>query len=261
MRRYTDEQLTAAVAASTSWRGVLRTLGLKGDSAGSMRAARRRADELAVCYAHFTGQRRWSDDELSKAVGASSSWSQVADALGLHSASGETLTTLRGHAFRLGLATGHLDPRKAPPPAGAELRMDLGRLPRAASFLAAAWFEIRGYAVSWPLEPCRYDLLVWRGERAERIQVKTTTRPCGSTWTVQLRTNRKTSHTYSPEEIDQFFIVAGDFSCYLIPLKVVGGIGAINLSAYSAYQVPGFTSPASWCPPPGTPTPGSSSGR
>ncbi|MFL6109275.1 MAG: group I intron-associated PD-(D/E)XK endonuclease, partial [Marmoricola sp.] len=123
---------------------------------------------------------------------------------------------------------------------------------------AAAWFEIRGYAVSWPLEPCRYDLLVWRDERAERIQVKTTTRASGSTWTVQLRTNRKTSHIYTPDEIDQFFIVAGDFSCYLIPLKVVSGFGSINLAAYEGYRVPGFTGPANSCPPPGTPTPGSS---
>ncbi|MFL6174123.1 MAG: group I intron-associated PD-(D/E)XK endonuclease [Marmoricola sp.] len=258
MRHYTDGQLAAAVEASTSWRGVLRALGLKGDSAGSMRAARRRADELAVRYTHFTGQRRWSDDDLRKSVAASSSWSQAADLLGLRSASGETLTSIRGHAFRLGLATGHLDPRRVPLPAKAEVGTDLRHLPRAASFLAAAWFEIRGYAVSWPLEPCRYDLLVWRDERAERIQVKTTTRASGSTWTVQLRTNRKTSHIYTPDEIDQFFIVAGDFSCYLIPLKVVSGFGSINLAAYEGYRVPGFTGPANSCPPPGTPTPGSS---
>lgn len=258
MRRYTDEELTTAVETSTSWRGVLRALGLRGDSAGSMRAARRRAEELEVCYAHFTGQRRWSDEDLRRAVAASSSWSQVAVGLALRSASGETLATIRGHAFRLGLETEHLDPREAPPPADATYAADLRHLPRAAPLMAAAWFELRGHSVSWPLEPCRYDLLVWTGDRAERIQVKTTTRRCGSTWTVQLRTNRKTTHLYTPEEIDQFFIVAGDFSCYLIPLKVVAGFGAINLSAYSAHRVPGLTEPASSCPPPGRPTPGSS---
>ncbi|WP_148045025.1 group I intron-associated PD-(D/E)XK endonuclease [Nocardioides marmorisolisilvae] len=261
MRSYNDEQLAGAIRDSRSWRGVLRALGLKGDSAGSMRAARRRADQLAISYSHFTGQRRWSDGDLSAAVRAGSSWSQVALALGLASTSGATLANVRSHAFRLGLATGHLEPRRVPPRDDADVAPSTRHLSRAGSLLAAAWFELCGHAVSWPLEPCRYDLIVWRNGRADRIQVKTTTRRSGATWTVQLRTNRKESHVYTSDEIDQFFIVAGDYACYLIPLKVVAGFGTINLSAYGDYQVPGFTAPASSCPPPRTHLPGSSSGR
>lgn len=104
--------------------------------------------------------------------------------------------------------------------------------------MAAAWFELCGFPVSWPLEPSRYDLLVWRRGLAERIQVKTTTLREGSTWKVQLSTSRKEVHTYGPEEIDQFFIIDGDLNYHLIPLHVVGGFKAISLSAYSAYLLP-----------------------
>ena len=47
------------------------------------------------------------------------------------------------------------------------MQPDADNLPRAGSFLAAAWFALAGYDVSWPLEPCAYDLLVHRGEAAE----------------------------------------------------------------------------------------------
>jgi hypothetical protein len=40
-RTWTDEQLTDAVAASTSWRGVMRQLGLNTTSAGAIRIVRR----------------------------------------------------------------------------------------------------------------------------------------------------------------------------------------------------------------------------
>jgi hypothetical protein len=36
-RTWTDQQLRAVVPEATSWRGVLRRLGLKATSAGSMR--------------------------------------------------------------------------------------------------------------------------------------------------------------------------------------------------------------------------------
>jgi hypothetical protein len=104
--------------------------------------------------------------------------------------------------------------------------------------LAAAWFELCGYSVSWPLEPCRYDLLVWRDGRAERIQVKTTTVRAGRSWVVRLANQRKELHTYDPDEIDQFFVIDGDLNHYLIPIRVVGGLTAVQLSAYEAYLLP-----------------------
>jgi hypothetical protein len=110
-------------------------------------------------------------------------------------------------------------------------------LARAGSLMAAAWFELCGHSVSWPLEPCRYDLLVWMGTTAERIQVKTTTVKQGTSWTVWISNTGKERTTYDPDEIDHFFIIDGDFDYYLIPVAAVGGLTAIQLSAYPVYRL------------------------
>ena len=103
--------------------------------------------------------------------------------------------------------------------------------------MAAAWFELCGHSVSWPLEPCRYDLLVWIAETARRIQVKTTTVKQGMSWTAWISKTGKERTTYDPDEIDYFFVIDGDFDYYLIPAEVVGGLTAIRLSAYQDYRL------------------------
>ena len=103
--------------------------------------------------------------------------------------------------------------------------------------MAAAWFELCGHSVSWPLEPCRYDLLVWMAETAQRIQVKTTTVKQGMSWTAWISNTGKERTTYDPDEIDYFFVIDGDFDYYLIPAEVVGGLTAIRLSAYQDYRL------------------------
>lgn len=236
MKQYSDNQLVDAVESSRSWRGVLRALGLAGTSAGAMRSVRAHADRLTLDYSHFTGQRRWSDPELAAAIASSTTWTQVADRLGL--VGGSSMTTLRGHAVRLGLDTEHLTPLRKSPTPDSELRPQLAHLARAGSLMAAAWFEICGRHVSWPLEPCRYDLLVWKGTSAERIQVKTTTVKQGRSWTAWISNTGKTRATYDPDEIDQFFVIDGDLNFYLIPVAAVGGLTAIRLSAYQHYLVP-----------------------
>lgn len=245
MHRCTDDELAKVVAECRSWRAVLRSLGLTPTSAGSMRSLRARADRLQLDYTHFTGQRRWSDTQLAKAVASADNWHQVATALGLISATSADRQTLRGHALRLGLDTTGLEPRSTPAPTLPAEVPDLQNLPRAGALLAAAWFELCGAHVAWPLEPARHDLVVWRSGRPERIQVKTTTSKDGGSWKVVLCTNRKQTHTYGPEEIDQFFIIDGDLDYYLIPLKVVGGLKSANLSAYDAYRLakPGRSRP------------------
>lgn len=235
MRRYSDADLVAAVQQSRSWRGVLRALGLTATSASALRSVRRHADRLGLDHRHFTGGRRWTDQELAAAVASSTTWAEVCTALGL--AGGSSTSTVRGHAARLGLDTSGLGRRPAVPRTDS-LRPQLAHLHRAGSLLAAAWFELCGCEVSWPLEPCRYDLLVWHAGRAERIQVKTTTLRAGSSWRVRLSSMRKELRTYDPEEIDAFFIVDGDLDQYLIPVRAVGGLTAIHLSAYGAYRVP-----------------------
>jgi hypothetical protein len=188
-------------------------------------------------YTHFTAQRRWSDGQLRAAVANALTWTEVIDLLGLKSTSSANTRTIRAHALRLGLNTAHLDSSSTPAPLPRQHPPDLAHLSRAGSLMAAAWFELCGLRVSWPLEPARYDLLTWAQDRAERIQVKTTTTREGSTWRVSLTTSRKRVHTYGPDEIDQFFIIDGDLTYYLIPLAVVGGRKAIHLSAYAGYQL------------------------
>jgi hypothetical protein len=121
-------------------------------------------------------------------------------------------------------------------PAGAR-RPDASRLSRAGPLLAAAWFMLCGDDVSWPLEPCRYDLVVSAGRRVRRVQVKTTTTRAGGTWKVYLSTSRQGRTTYSADEIDDFFIIDGDLNFYVIPIGVVAGLHAIHLSAYEHHRV------------------------
>lgn len=104
--------------------------------------------------------------------------------------------------------------------------------------MAAAWFELCGHHISWPLEPCRYDLLVRMGTSIQRIQVKTTTVKQRSSWTVWISNTGTARTTYDPDEIDYFFVIDGDFNYYLIPVAVVGGLTAIQLTAYRNYLVP-----------------------
>lgn len=235
-RSYRDDDLVSAVAASRSWRGVLRALGLAATSSAAIRSVRHRADRLGVDYSHFTGQRRWTEDQLAEAIAASRSWSQVVQGLGL--AGGSSETALKGHAARLGIDADHLNAARPGHLAHSnEFSPDLAQLPRAGSLLAAAWFTLCGHEVSWPLEPCRYDLLVRMNDTLARIQVKTTTVRSGETWIAWLSNTRKGRITYDPDEIDHFFVIDGEFCYYLIPVASVGGLHAVHLSAYSVYKV------------------------
>lgn len=233
-RIYRDEELINAVAASRSWRGVLRALGLRATSSTSIRSVREQADRLNLDYAHFTGRRRWTDTQLAEAINGSRSWAQVMVTLGLTPGSSET--TLKGHAARLGINAEHLRQPSAVGSSRTEPVVDMANLRRAGSMLAAAWFTLCGNDVSWPLEPCRYDLLV-RFDAVERIQVKTTTVRSGGSWIVWLSNSRKGRITYDPDEIDYFFVIDGELGYYLIPVKAVGGLHAIHLSAYRHYKV------------------------
>lgn len=236
MRRYSDSQLIEAVRVSRSWRGVLRALGLSATSAAAMRSVRAHADRLGLDYSHFTGQRRWTDQQLGTAIASARSWAQVSEKLGL--AGGSSTTTIRGHAVRLGLDTTHLASPRTPRPPTAVMRPQRANLARAGSLMAAAWFELCGHSVSWPLEPCRYDLLVWIGAAAQRVQVKTTTVKQGGAWTAWISNSGKQRATYGPDEIDYFFVIDGDFGYYLIPVAAVGGLTAFRLTAYAEYRLP-----------------------
>jgi archaellum component FlaG (FlaF/FlaG flagellin family) len=72
---------------------------------------------------------------------------------------------------------------------------------------------------------------------AERIQVKTTTVKQGTSWTVWISNTGKMRRTYDPDEIDQFFVIDGDFNYYLLPVTAVAGLTAIQLSAYRGFRL------------------------
>lgn len=233
-RTYTDEQLAAAVAASTSWRGTLRELGLVATSSGSMRSVRSQVRRLGIDHCHFSGQRRWTEEQLRAAVDAARTWPEVADALGL--TGGSAVAALKGHAVRLGLDVEHLVSH-APVTTDEAPDPDITHLSRAGALLAAAWFTLCGREVSWPLEPSRYDLLVSSDQGLRRVQVKTTITRSGRSWQVFLSTARGERRTYDPHEIDDFFIIDGELGYYLIPVAVVGGLHSIHLNAYEEYRV------------------------
>jgi hypothetical protein len=230
---YTDDELRAAVASQHSWRGVLRALGLKATSAGASRTARRHADRLCLDYSHFTGQRRWSEADLAKAIRECRSWTQVAAALGIEG--GSSYPALRGHALRLGLDSSHFGVPDRPDGAWT-LVPDQRHLRCAGSLMAAAWYAMCGYEVSWPLGPYRYDLLVCSAQRTQRVQVKTTTRRMRGSWVVDLGPGGK-GRVYDPDDIDSFFIVTADLDYYFIPIEAVAGLSTALLSAYADYLI------------------------
>jgi PD-(D/E)XK endonuclease len=201
-----------------------------------MRSVRRQADRLAIDYGHFTGQRRWTDESLAAAIDASSTWADVVARLGLADPSSQT--ALKGHAVRLGIEIDHLRTGTARRSQAQPMNPQTAYLSRAGSLLAASWFTLCGHEVSWPLEPCRYDLLVQMNNGIRRIQVKTTTVRQRDSWTVWLSSTRSgTRLTYDLDDIDDFFVIDGDFSYYLIPVHRVGGLHAIALAAYADCRV------------------------
>lgn len=230
-----DDDLVAAVRGARSWRGVLRLLNLPDQSAYRLRAVREHAHRLGCDDSHFTGQRRWSEQDLRRAVEDATDWYDVLRRLGLSDSGGGSLSYVRLCATRLRLDVTHLR-RLATPPTTSwfSASPDPAHLRTAGSMLAASWFAVRGYTVTWPLEPCRYDLLVEADLSHWRIQVKTTTNEL----TVMFQCSRRHgSRLYRLDEIDAFFVLDSSLSAYLLPFAVVAGLTEIGLRKYDAYRV------------------------
>jgi hypothetical protein len=60
----------------------MRELGLCVTSAGSIRIVKRHVARLGLDTSHFTGQRRWSDAQLRRAVASAYSWPELLIELG-----------------------------------------------------------------------------------------------------------------------------------------------------------------------------------
>jgi hypothetical protein len=94
-RKWSDTDLTIAVAESRSWRGVMRELGLCVTSAGSIRVVKRRVALLGLDTSHFIGQRTWSDTALKRAAAHAFSWEELLAAIGVKSRSGDERTRVK----------------------------------------------------------------------------------------------------------------------------------------------------------------------
>ena len=222
-RAYDDSDLRHAIEASQSWRAVLRQLGLRGTSGGSIRTVRRRAEYLSIGFGH--------PGHSTAGTGTVPRTSPPETVASSDSNGREDNTDASPSPASTPGAKQLAPPAPAP-------SVDMSRLRRAGPMLAAAWFTLAGWDVSWPLEPSRFDLVVSSHAGTRRIQVKTTTARAARTWKVYLSTSGKGRRTYGPDEIDDFFVIDGDLDFYLIPAVVVAGVQAVHLSAYLGFRLP-----------------------
>ena len=231
------------MANATSWRGVMRELGLNPSNGGVTRTIRNHADGLGLDTSHFRNNRSWSDSQLREVLTGSRTWDDVLTALGLSRRAGGERVLVRGHAARLGLDTSHLGQPAVPSRTASDLSPDLANLRFAAESMAGAWFTLCGCDVAVPTAQCAYDLLVSMPDGIKRVQVKTTTRMTKVGWAAQVSRrpysigNRTSAIPYDPDEIDLFFVVDGDLTMYVIPMLAVGGRMHILLRAYKKYIV------------------------
>jgi hypothetical protein len=220
----------------------MRQLGLCVTSAGSIRLVKRRVASLGLDTSHFTGQRRWSDAQLRRALAYAYSWSEVLTELGLIHDSADDRTRVKAHATRLGLDVGRLDSVGKGVAARPEFKPDTKHLRDAGTTIAAMWFLLCGYNASLPVEPAVYDLLVTMPDGIKRVQVKTTTCKTDG-WAVQVGRrpysvgNRAPRIPYDPDLVDFFFILDGDLTMYLIPSRVIAGRVGILLRNYTEFIV------------------------
>jgi hypothetical protein len=210
-------------------------------SVGSIRIVKRSVAMLGLDTSHFTGQRRWSDAQLRRAVASAYSWPEQLSELGLHGNTDDRIR-IKAHAARLGLDLSQLESVRKGAAARPQFNPDINRLREAGTSLAAMWFPLCGYNSSLPVEPAVYDLLVTMPDAIKRVQVKTTTGKT-SGWQVQVGRrpysvgNRAPRIPDDPDLVDFFFIVDGDLNMYVIPSRVIAGRVAILLHNYSEFIV------------------------
>jgi PD-(D/E)XK nuclease superfamily protein len=235
---YSEADLRAAVAQSTSWRGVMRTLGYATTNGRTANGIKLEAEALGLDTSHFGHgpKRTWPAKQVEEAVQASASWSEVVGRLGFSSANAEAIARVRGLAARLGIDSRHFTSDRQhigemPFTAVPEAR----HLSRAACSMAMAWFTRRGYAVCIPTEPRPYDLVVEAEGTLYRVQVKTATYRDGRSGQFCVAVSRRPRRdnmqiAYDPADVDFFFIVDGDGVQYLVPLVELGGAKYVTVS-------------------------------
>jgi hypothetical protein len=213
----------------------MRELGYLTTSGRTAARIRQRAEDLGYDLSHFRGQRTWSDPALEDALKTNVTWAGVLRRLGMNEGSGNVMAAIRARAKQLGLDYSHIENRQRAPKGEVPFTVvpQAKWLRRAAPTLAAGWFASRGYDVSFPAEPCPYDLVVDAQNVLYRIQVKTGTRRDSKSgaWTCRIAQNPKYRKTpyYDPDGIDFFFIIDGNGAYYILPLEEVAGQWQVNL--------------------------------
>jgi hypothetical protein len=240
-----DEDLRIAVQNSHSWREVMRVLGYATTNGYLGEQLRLRATGLAIDYSHFSHRRHspWSVEALTTAIRNSTNWAGVAVELGVSPLHYQTLSSIKGHAARLGIETRHLaNGRQVELPVPFTSNPDVRYLRQSANCVAMAWFARRGYRVSVPAEPVPYDLIVEADGRLYRIQVKTAIgkdsksgAPVCRVCRIPRRDGRRIA--YDPDDVDFFFIIDGEGNKYIIPLAELGGAVSVSLRTVMHRQV------------------------
>jgi hypothetical protein len=242
LRKCSDTELTRAVAASNSWRGLMRALGLPETSPKIILRIKQDITRLALNTSHFTMRNTWSEGQLKRAIANAHSWSDLLPALGLQPGSDDGRMRVKANARRLGLDVSRLESTadiKEP----FHRHPDLKHLRQAATSLAACWFSLCGFNTAIPAEPTVYDLLVSEPDGIKRVQVKTTTHNSKNGWMIQVGrrpysvANNARLVPYDPDVIDWFFVVDGELSMYLIPSQIIAGRVMILLRTYHKYIV------------------------
>jgi hypothetical protein len=196
-------------------------------------------------------------DQLDQSVRASYSMAEVIRGMGLP-VGGSSYDLIKESVDKLGLDSSHFRPSawmdEPVPPVAVPFQVheSRGHLRHAGTAIASSWFLARGYAVSLPIEPVAYDLVVESDEGLKKVQVKTAAHrgSRNGRTEVQLLCNAYKARqfapdgpscgrrTYTADEVDLFFIVTLEKVTYLIPFDVVKGKRSIVLDQkYSKYRV------------------------
>jgi hypothetical protein len=77
LRKWSDTELTRAVAASSSWRGLMRALGLPETSPKMILHIKQDITRLDLDTSHFTVRNIWSEGRLKRAIANAHSWSDL----------------------------------------------------------------------------------------------------------------------------------------------------------------------------------------
>ncbi|SEP56047.1 HNH endonuclease [Streptomyces radiopugnans] len=144
-RAYTREELSEAVARSSTWAHLMRELGAEV-SGGKRRTLQRLVAEYGIDTGHFRRRspwRKYTDTAIAEAVAGSSTLREVVTKLGATPATG-TLSHIRRRIAAAGIDTGHLPALNRP-------RVDLPVAPEEVREAAATATSVRSLARSLSL--------------------------------------------------------------------------------------------------------------